>query len=101
MPSNEVIQLLAGGAVGAFCHALLVGGRLRIPNIQEGQLDLGFLGAIFLGMTAGFLVDHSFITALMAGYSADSVIKALVFTPPPINLKNNDQLQVPTRTTLS
>lgn len=68
---------LAGG-LGALVKSVIEDNAITLPRLSGGKLFLGELGSILIGGTAGYLVDHSFLTAFFAGYVGFSAIEALL-----------------------
>ena len=66
------------GAAGAFVRSLIKDGSLSLPYISDRSLKLGFVGGMIIGAFVGFLVDHSALTALLAGYVGTSSISHLL-----------------------
>lgn len=73
----EVLVVVLGGAIGALVKDTLQDGALKLPYCKEGKLYLGFLGGMIVGAFVGVVVDGSFITALLGGYTGTSVIANL------------------------
>lgn len=74
----EVIIALTGGLSGALIKEILEDNKIKLPKIIQGELDLGFLGSILVGAFVGYVVDGSFLTASMAGFTGFSVIQNLM-----------------------
>lgn len=74
----EIISLFVCGALGALATEILKDNSLQLPEIRKGVLHLGFLGAMLLGATTGYLVDHSPITAFCAGSAALALLPELL-----------------------
>jgi len=74
----EVLTLLAAGATGALIKEILEDNKIKLPSIAQGNLDLGFLGSTIIGAFVGYVIDGSFLTAAMAGFTGFSVIQNLV-----------------------
>lgn len=72
------LSLFGCGAVGALVKDILVDNKIKLPKIVEGELVLGFIGAVVIGGFVGFFVDHSLLTAFFAGYSGFSALEALL-----------------------
>jgi hypothetical protein len=75
---TELICLFAAGAAGAIIKDVVVDGKLVLPKKVDGTLILGFLGGVATGGAAGVAVDHSPITAFLAGYAGTSAIENLL-----------------------
>lgn len=74
----EIISLFICGALGALATEILKDNSLQLPSIRKGILHLGFLGAVLLGATTGYLVDHSPITAFCAGSASLALLPELL-----------------------
>ena len=74
---NIYLLLIAGGA-GALIKQVLEKGRIKLPKIINGELDLGFFGAMLIGGFVGLMIDGSYVTAAMAGFVGFSAIQNLV-----------------------
>ena len=68
----------AGGAIGAFCKDVFKDNKLIMPRYENGEFFLGFIGGMILGGLAGIFTDHSFVTALMSGFTGANLIQTLV-----------------------
>jgi len=75
---NEIFLIILGGAIGALIKDILDDESLKLPTILEGKLHLGFLSGTIIGAFVGYIIDGSFLTAAMAGYTGFSVIEKLV-----------------------
>jgi len=73
-----VIGLLAAGGGGALAKEILKDNCLTLPRIKNGELALGFVGAVIVGAFIGLMVDHSPLTAFFAGYTGFSAISHLI-----------------------
>jgi hypothetical protein len=82
------LLLLAGGA-GALIKEILEDNKIKLPNIKDGMLDLGFLGALLIGGFVGYAIDGSYLTAAMAGFVGFSAIQNLV--PGAVKVKNSEE----------
>lgn len=71
-------SLFLFGAAGAIVKDILADNSLVMPKILSGKLQLGFLGSVFIGASAGYFVDHSPITAFFAGYAGFHALAALM-----------------------
>lgn len=70
--------LLLAGAVGSLVKEILEKGRLKLPRLIQGELDLGIFGGMFIGAFVGAMVDGSYVTAAMAGFVGFSAIQSLM-----------------------
>lgn len=77
---QEVLIILAS-AFGAIVKDLVKDGKLVLPKVQNGELWLGFLSGVIIGIFAGLLVDGRPITAAMGGYFGSSVVERLMVIP--------------------
>lgn len=76
---TENIWLLFGaGALGALIKDILQDNKLKLPTLEKGELSLGFLGSLVVGGFVGYMVDGSYITAAISGYTGFSIIKDLM-----------------------
>lgn len=73
-----ILILFIAGAAGSLAKDIVQDGRLKLPKKNGGELVLGFLGGVVTGGIAGCLVDHSPLTAFLAGYAGTSGIEALL-----------------------
>lgn len=76
--TNELVMVAIAGAFGSLVKDILVDGCIQIPEIKEKKLYLGFIGGALIGSFVGMMIDGSFLTALMAGYTGTSVVSKLV-----------------------
>lgn len=74
----ELIKALLGGAVGSLAKDCLQDGVLCLPYKEDGKLYMGFIGGIVIGAFVGLIVDGSFTTAALAGYTGTSLITNLI-----------------------
>ena len=77
------LQLILAGAVGALAKDIVSDGCVQLPFLKDGKWFLGFFGGIIIGAFVGFVVDHSPLTAGLAGYVGVSAITHLL----PLNEK--------------
>lgn len=75
---NPLLLLFLAGAVGALVKDIVQDNKLTMPKIVNGELVLGFLGALFIGGIAGYLVDGDPVTAALAGYTGMSAIESFI-----------------------
>lgn len=88
MMLSDVIKVVSGGAIGALAKDCIVDNALELPFKKDGKLYLGFIGAVIVGAFIGYMVDGSFITAAMGGYTGKSVLEHLLIKP--INDKDSE-----------
>ncbi len=69
-----LIILFIAGTAGALVKDVLKDGYIQLPFRQDKKFYLGFLGSAFIGGTIGLVVDHSYLTAFLAGYVGFSVV---------------------------
>jgi len=74
---TEIFTVALAGAFGSFIKDILHDGYLQIPEIKDKQIYLGFLGGALVGAFVGIVIDGSFLTALMAGFTGTSVVAKL------------------------
>ncbi len=79
---ETIWPLLLGGALGAIAKDIVKDGRLQLPFINGNDLVLGFFGGAFVGAFVGYAVDHSLLTAVLAGYVGTSAIQHLLPSVP-------------------
>jgi len=70
--------LFVCGALGSLVKDIVKDGCFEFPKIKEGKLYLGFIGGAIIGGFVGVVVDHSYLTALLAGYTGISVIEHMI-----------------------
>lgn len=75
MTSLEMITVAFGGLIGALAKDCLIDNSLMLPKLKNGKLYLGFIGGALVGAFLGLVIDGSFITATLAGYSGTSILK--------------------------
>lgn len=73
-----ILLLLLMGGLGALIKEILVDNKIRLPKIVQGELELGFIGAVIVGAAVGYLVDHSPVMAFFAGYTGFSALGSLI-----------------------
>ena len=78
LPLNETLFLLVAGAFGALAKDCLKDNTLKLPFVKDKELNLGFIGAVIIGASVGYLVDGSGLTAFMGGYTGKSLLEGLV-----------------------
>jgi hypothetical protein len=74
----EYLIVALGGAAGALVKLIIADNFLVLPKKIDGKLSLGFLGSLLIGAFVGYMIDGSFVTAAMAGFTGFSVIENLV-----------------------
>lgn len=75
---SELITVAAAGAFGSLVKDVLTDNCIQIPEIKDKKLYLGALGGAIVGAFVGIVVDGTFLTALMAGYTGTSIVTKLV-----------------------
>ena len=70
--------LLFCGALGAFIKDIFSDCGLQLPSINNGFLNLGFLGGVIIGAIAGYVVDNDPMTAFLGGYAGTQIISSLI-----------------------
>lgn len=79
---SAILIYFAYGAVGGFVGEIAKTGRLRLPRIVAGALDVGFLVAPLIGGTLASLFDSSPQNAIAwgvaAGYAGPSLVSMVV-----------------------
>jgi hypothetical protein len=75
---TEILTVALGGIIGGLVKDILVDGALQLPYKKDGYIYVGFIGGAIIGAFVGLVIDGSFITALMAGYTGTSIIQNLV-----------------------
>jgi hypothetical protein len=74
----EYFILFFCGSFGAIIKDVLKDGYLAIPHLVQKRLYLGFFAGALVGGVVGVIVDHSYITAFLAGYTGFSVIETIM-----------------------
>lgn len=64
--------------IGALVKEIVDDNKLVLPKIINGEVFLGFLGSIFIGGIAGYLVDNDPITAGLGGYAGMAMIESFI-----------------------
>lgn len=77
MPLTEILTVALGGAFGSLVKDIVNDGCIEMPDLKEQKLYLGFIGGAIIGAFVGVVIDGTFITALMAGFTGSSVITKL------------------------
>lgn len=75
---ENIYLLFVAGGVGALIKEILADNCIQLPRIQNGLLDLGFIGAVAIGGFVGYVVDGSYLTAIMGGFVGFSAIQNLI-----------------------
>jgi hypothetical protein len=75
---NEIIALLVAGAFGAVIKDVVKDNKLILPKCKNGEVILGCIGGILVGMSVGYLVDGSPITAFFGGYAGTQMLQSLI-----------------------
>ena len=78
---SEGIRVAIGGAIGALAKDMVIDNSLELPFKKDGKLYLGFIGATIVGAFIGYVVDGSFLTAMLGGYTGKSVLEQLLVKP--------------------
>lgn len=78
MNYNTILVLCACGAAGALFKDIVSDGCISLPRRVAGNLELGFIGCMFVGAIIGWLADNSPITAFCAGFAGFSTLAALI-----------------------
>ncbi len=79
---HDFLVYFGAGALGSFVKDIVEDGRLQLPALDGGFILLGFIGGIVIGGFVGYAVDHSILSAAMAGYVGTSAIAHLLPQPP-------------------
>lgn len=77
MGITETICLLIAGSLGALSKDIFKDNRVELPKILNGHFYMGFLGGMIIGGATGYLVDGSFLTAFMAGFTGSAILPNL------------------------
>lgn len=80
METESFLLTFLAGALGAIAKDIIQDNEIQLPKKVDGRLALGFLGGMITGGLAGYLIDGSFVTAFMGGYTGASVIAGLTQT---------------------
>lgn len=75
---EPTIILFVAGMLGALVKEIIEDNKIVLPKIVNGEMCLGFLGSIFIGGIAGYLVDNDPITAGLGGYAGMSAITSFI-----------------------
>ena len=75
---DTFLYLFGAGLAGALIKDITQDNVLTLPKITEGKIILGSLGGAIVGGFVGYLVDHSVITAFMAGFTGTSILTTLM-----------------------
>ena len=75
---KEILILFLAGGIGALLRDIIEDNKLKLPNLRDGELTLGFIGSVFIGAVAGMVIDDNPITAGLAGYAGMSAIKNFI-----------------------
>ena len=78
MIPEQAIFIFLAGAFGALAKDILKDNAIEMPCIKDGKMVLGFLGGTITGGIAGYLIDGSFQTAFMAGFTGTAVFESLL-----------------------
>jgi len=73
-----LLILFVVGMAGALIKEILKDGYIQLPYLDGGKCYLGFLGSTFIGGCVGLAVDHSYLTAFLAGYVGFSVFESIL-----------------------
>jgi hypothetical protein len=75
---QEVLTICGGGALGALVKDSLLDGYFQLPYVKDKKLFLGFIGGALVGAFVGMVIDGSFLTAVLGGYTGVGVIQHLL-----------------------
>jgi len=75
---DSILILFLAGAIGAFVKEVVEDNKIVLPKVVDGEMCLGFIGSLFIGAVAGYLVDGNPVTAGLAGYAGMSVIESFL-----------------------
>lgn len=75
---NEIVILAIAGALGALISDIIQDNTLTLPEKIDNTIILGSLGGVIIGAVAGYIIDGSFLTAFLAGYTGKEVIENLI-----------------------
>jgi hypothetical protein len=78
LPIRDSLDLLLAGALGALAKDCIVDNTLELPFVHDKKMYLGFIGGALVGAFIGYVVDGSFFTALMGGYTGSAILKSLL-----------------------
>jgi len=78
LPLSELIIVAFGGAFGSLVKDLITDGAIQLPSCSGKKLYLGFIAGAIIGGFVGVVIDGTFTTALMAGYTGTSLISKLI-----------------------
>jgi len=84
-PDQYLLYALCGGLAGILRDIMTTGG-VTLPcckKTPDGMtlLKLGCIASIVIGVAAGILADHSWLTAVIAGWAGPDFIERAVAIP--------------------
>jgi hypothetical protein len=66
------------GAAGSLVKMIIEDGGIQLPTFKGGKIYLGGVGGMIIGMAAGMIADHDYVTTFLGGFAGTSVINYLV-----------------------
>lgn len=75
---QEFLMFFGAGALGSLVKDIVQDGKLQLPFCNDGYVVLGFIGGLVIGGFVGYAVDHSLLSAAMAGYVGTSALTSLL-----------------------
>ena len=75
---TELLTVALGGLIGALVKDILQDGCFELPYLEGRKLYMGFIGGAIVGAFIGIVIDGSFITATLAGYTGSSILVKLL-----------------------
>jgi xanthine/uracil/vitamin C permease (AzgA family) len=81
--TSELLHCLIAGGTGAIIKEIVIDNSLTLPNLKDGKFFLGFLGSALIGAFVGTVIDGSFVTSMMAGFTGLAAIENLILKKTP------------------
>ena len=75
---GNIWQILGAGMIGGLFKDLVEDGSLKLPQIMQGKITLGFLTSVLIGGIVGIVADGNLLEAGMAGFVGFSMISNLI-----------------------
>ena len=74
----EIIGLACAGGLGALVKDIIKDNKLILPRFKKGNVWLGCVGGVIVGMCVGYLVDQNPTTAFFSGYAGTQILEGLI-----------------------
>lgn len=75
---GTIITLFIAGAIGGLLKEIIDDNKIKLPEKINKEISLGFIGSVFIGGIAGYLIDGNPVTAFLAGYSGLAIIQSFI-----------------------